>query len=71
MNLSVLLISILFWTCLLISFNASANKLVQDKNQYHANLWDRIRSGFALALPPDSKAIRKIEAPYAQNPGGV
>jgi len=26
-------------------------------------------SGFALALPPDSKAIRKIEAPYAQNPG--
>ena len=67
-DLSVLLISILFWTCLLISFNASANKLVQDKNQYHANLWDRIRSGFALALPPDSKAIRKIEAPYAQNP---
>ena len=62
----VLLISIFFWTCLLISFSASANRLVQDKSQYYANLWDRIRSGFAL--PPDSKAIRKIENPYAQNP---
>src|SRR5688500_18647649 len=62
----VLLISIFFWTCLLISFSASATRLVQDKSQYYANLWDRISSGFVL--PPDSKAIRKIENPYAQNP---
>ena len=67
-NLFALLISLLFWTCTFIPFDASAERLVQNKNQYHANLWDRIRSGFALALPPDSKAIRKIEAPYAQNP---
>ena len=67
-NLFALLISLLFWTCTFIPFDASAERLVQNKNQYHANLWDRIRSGFALALPPDSKAIRKIEALYAQNP---
>ena len=73
-GLSVLLISIFFGTCLLISLNAfaslnaSADRSVRDKSQYPANLWDRKRSGFALALPPDSKAIRKIEAPYTRNP---
>jgi len=67
-RLFVLLISILFWACSLISFDVFADKLVQNQAQYYANLWDRIRSGFALALPPDSKAIRKLEAPYAQNP---
>src|SRR4030066_1095653 len=64
-----LLIFIFFLVCSLISFDVFADRLVQSKTQYYANLWDRIRSGFALALPPDSKAIRKIEAPYAQNPG--
>lgn len=68
-GLFVLLISLLFWTGSLLSFNVSADKLVQEQvNTQYANLWDRIRSGFALALPPDSKAIRKIETPFAQNP---
>jgi len=67
-DLLYLLISLLFSVCLLISVDALADRLVEDKNQYDANLLDRIQSGFALALPPDSKAIRKIETPYAQNP---
>lgn len=67
-DLSVLLISLLFWTCTVISLDAFAEKLVQDKIQYHANLWSRLQSGFALAPPPDSKIIYKIGASYSQNP---
>ncbi|WP_293008386.1 LysM peptidoglycan-binding domain-containing protein [Nitrosomonas sp.] len=51
-----------------ISFNAFADRLLHDKAQYHSNLWERVRSGFALALPPNNKAIRKIAASYIQNP---
>jgi len=67
-GLSVLLISLLFWTCTLISLDAFAERLVQDTIQYHANLWSRLQSGFALALPPDNKIIYKIGASYSQNP---
>ncbi len=63
-----LLMSLLFGICSLLSIDASAEKLVQDNLQNHEDLWDRIRNGFALALPPDSKAIRKIESPYTQKP---
>ena len=67
-NSLVLLISLFFGICSLIPLNASADRLVQDKIQYHANLWSRIQNGFALGLPPDSKIIRKIGASYTQNP---
>lgn len=68
-GLGVLLLSLIFWFFLFSSINAYADKLVPiKKTQHHENLWDRIRSGFVLALPPDNKAIRKIEAPYTQNP---
>ncbi len=66
-GLSVLLISLLFWTCTFISLDAFAERLVQNKIQYHANLWSRLQSGFALASPPDSKTIYKIGASYSQN----
>ncbi len=68
-SLIVLLFSLIFWSFLFSSISAYADKLVPiKKNQHHENLWDRIRNGFALTLPPDNKAIRKIEAPYTQNP---
>lgn len=64
----VLLISLAFGFCSFISLNTFADTLVQEKIQYHANLWSRISNGFALALPPDSKTIRKIGTSYTQNP---
>jgi len=67
-GLFILLISLFFGTCSLISLNAFADKLVQDRIQSHANLWSRLQSGFALALPPDSKIIRKIGTSYTHNP---
>lgn len=68
-GLFVLLTSLLFWTCTFISLDAFAEKLVQDKIQYHTNLWGRLQNGFALALPPDNKIIHRIGASYSQNPG--
>lgn len=67
-NNLVLLISLVLGFCSFIALNAFADTLVQNKIQYHANLWSRIQNGFALAPPPDSKAIRKIGASYTQNP---
>lgn len=67
-NSLVLLLSLLLGFCSFISLNTFADTLVQDKIQYHANLWSRLQNGFALALPPDSKTIRKIGASYTQNP---
>lgn len=65
----VLLLSLIFWSFLFLSITAYADKLEPiKKTQHHENLWDRIRNGFALALPPDNRTIRKIEAPYTQNP---
>jgi len=64
----VLLISLFFWTCALIPLDAFAHKLVQEKIQYHANLWDRLQNSFSLALPPDSKIIHRIGVSYSQNP---
>lgn len=65
-SLFALLISLLFWASL--SVDVFATRLVQVKSQYHTNLLDRVRSGFALTLRSRSKAIRKIETPYTQNP---
>ncbi|WP_366925676.1 LysM peptidoglycan-binding domain-containing protein [uncultured Nitrosomonas sp.] len=65
---SAILFLLFFATSSFISFNAFADRLLHDKAQYHSNLWDRVRSGFALALPPNNKAIRKIAASYIQNP---
>ncbi|SFE08850.1 LysM peptidoglycan-binding domain-containing protein [Nitrosomonas sp. Nm166] len=65
-SLFALLISLLFWASL--SVDVFALGLVQDKNQHHANLLDRVRSGFALILSSSSKAIRKIETPHTENP---
>lgn len=67
-SLFVLLISLLFWTCTFISLDAVAEKLVQDKIQYHTNLWSRLQNGFALGLPPDNKIINRIGTSYSQNP---
>ncbi|MBS0424877.1 MAG: LysM peptidoglycan-binding domain-containing protein [Proteobacteria bacterium] len=67
-GLFILLISLFFGACSLISLSAFADKLVQERIQYHANLWSRLQSGFALALPPDSKIIRKIGVSYTHNP---
>ena len=62
-----LLISLGFYAVLPLT--ASANPSIQDKSQQrYTNLLDRIRNGFALALPPDTKIIRKIEQSYTQNP---
>lgn len=66
-----LVLPILFFLgfCTVLSFSASASRTIQDKSQQqYSNLWDRIRNGFALALPPDTKTIRKIEQSYTQNP---
>ncbi len=63
-----LLVSLLFWTCSLIPVDAVADRLVQNEYEYHTDLWDRIRSGFALKLSPESRAIRKIETPYTRQP---
>ncbi len=56
--------------CSFLSFNAFADRLLHDKAQHSSNLWERIRNGFALALPPspNNKAIRKIALNYIQNP---
>lgn len=45
-----------------LSFNAFADRLLHDKAQHSSNVWERIRNGFALALPPspNNKAVRKI-----------
>ncbi len=67
-SLFVLLIPLLFWTCTFISLDAFAEKLVQDKIQYHTNLWSRLQNGFVLALPPDNKIIHRIGTSYSQNP---
>ncbi|MBX3617803.1 MAG: transglycosylase SLT domain-containing protein [Nitrosomonas sp.] len=68
-GLSVLSLSLIVWFFLFSSINAYADRLVSiKKTQHHENLWDRVRNGFALALPPDNKTIRKLEAPYTQNP---
>ena len=65
-----LLISLLFWA--LLSTDVFANRLVQDHNQYHADdLWDRVRSRFALKLPHASKAIHKIETSLTRNPKSI
>jgi len=56
-----------FWFCLLISFNASASQFLQTKNSPTSNLWDRVRDGFVLASPPDSKERQTIQAAYAAN----
>ncbi len=63
-----LLMSLLFGACLFISITASATQLPQDDHQYEENLLDRIRNGFSLALPTNSKAIRKIETPFTRRP---
>lgn len=64
-----LLLSLVFLLFPALSAEVFADPLVQNKNaQQYANLWDRIRNGFALALPLDNKAIRKIEASYTQDP---
>ncbi|GKS70155.1 membrane-bound lytic murein transglycosylase D [Nitrosomonas sp. PY1] len=55
-----------FWICLLVPFNISANQFLQDNNS-QTNLWDRVRNGFTLAAPPDSKERRTIQASYAKN----
>ncbi len=67
-DLFSLLMSLLFCACSLISIDAFANRLTQDTHLYDENLLDRIRNGFALALPTNSKAIRKIETPYTRKP---
>ncbi len=67
-SLFVLLILLLFWACTFTSSDVFAEKLVQDKIQYHTNLWGRLQNGFALALPPDNKIIHRIGASYSQNP---
>lgn len=57
----------LFLSCLLTSFNVSASQFLQSKSSSVSNLWDRVRSGFILASPPDSKERRSIQAAYASN----
>lgn len=63
-----LLLSLLFGACLFISITASASSVPQDVHQYEENLLNRVRNGFSLALPTNSKAIRKIETPYTRRP---
>jgi membrane-bound lytic murein transglycosylase D len=65
-----ILFLLIFATCSLFSFNTFADRLSHDKPQHNSNLWERIRGGFALALPPspNNKAIRKIALNYIQNP---
>ena len=67
-DLFSLLMSLLFGACLFISITASATTLPQDVHQYEENLLNRIRNGFSLALPTNSKAIRKIETPFTRRP---
>lgn len=65
----VILFSFFLGFCAVLSFDAVASRPIQDKSQQqYSNLWDRIRNGFALALPPDTRIIRKIEQSYTQNP---
>jgi membrane-bound lytic murein transglycosylase D len=65
----VLLISFFLGFCAVLSLNAAASRPIQDKSQQqYSNLWDRVRNGFALALPLDTKTIRRIEQSYTQNP---
>ncbi len=64
----VLLMSLLFGTCTFSSVDATAEKLVQGKIQYHTNLWSRLQNGFALGLPPDNKIIHRIGTSYTKNP---
>ncbi|PSJ18846.1 LysM peptidoglycan-binding domain-containing protein [Nitrosomonas supralitoralis] len=66
--ITAILLPLIFFVCLFLSFNAFADRLLQDKAQHNSNLWERVRSGFALTLPPDNKAIRKIAASYIHNP---
>ncbi len=67
-DLFSLLMSLFFCACSLISIDAFANRLTQDTHLYDENLLERIRNGFSLALPTNSKAIRKIETPYTRKP---
>jgi len=63
-----LFVSLLLSLSSLLPVEAYAEKSVPDRLQNYEDLWDRIRNGFALTLPRDNKAIRKIESPYTQRP---
>lgn len=61
------IVVLFFLVCLLTSFTLSANQFLQSKNSSVSNLWDRVRNGFILAPPPDSKERRTIQTAYASN----
>ncbi|TXI18818.1 MAG: LysM peptidoglycan-binding domain-containing protein [Nitrosomonas sp.] len=63
-----LFVSLLLSLSSLLPVEAYAEKSVPDRLQNYEDLWDRIRNGFALTLPRDNKAIRKVESPYTQRP---
>ncbi|MCE7913125.1 MAG: LysM peptidoglycan-binding domain-containing protein [Nitrosomonas sp. PRO4] len=63
-----LFVSLLLSLSSLLPVEVYAEKSVQDRLQNHEDLWNRVRNGFALTLPRDNKAIRKIESPYTQRP---
>lgn len=66
---NALLLVLFFLVCAALSTDTFASRSIQDKTQQqYATIWDRIRNGFALALPTDTKTIRKIQLSYTQDP---